>query len=266
MFSSHQPPKEEYLIKLYHDFTNILGENENDCFRIEEAAKALDYAFTNTRLRRNQPGEFKTFLCCVVKYVQNLIQPYLDKKTGTASNSGRKEVTSLIALKPIFPVESKLGGIDKRIKRIYLFVAHIETEYKKDCDNPSDPDKVELESARVKYALDSEESGDEDDPNFVTYDKPKQKEQSRHGADTNLIVNNKTKWMKGVKHSNPDFLAGQSKRTKLEFLDDIPKETLEPSNGKERKFSEDDDSNKSKPVTLRSQNIKKSVNKRKLDV
>jgi len=58
--------------------------------------------------------------------------------------------------------------------------------------------------------------------------------------------------MKDVKHSNPDSLAGPSKRMKLKIDDDIPKESLRPSKGKEKKFSEADNLNKCKPVTLRS--------------
>jgi len=79
-------------------------------------------------------------------------------------------------MNPIFPAESKLGERDKRVKRIFLFVAYIETEYKNDCANTIGPNKAELVSARVKHALDSEESGDEDDPSFLAYDEKKLKE------------------------------------------------------------------------------------------
>jgi len=85
-----------------------VGDNENDCFRLEEAAKVLDFGFKNRSLSSKQPGEFETFLGCIAKCVQKLIKPYLDKVTTTASYSDGKEVTSLVALKPIFQLRARL--------------------------------------------------------------------------------------------------------------------------------------------------------------
>jgi len=281
MFSSYQPLKEEEMIRSYRLFSKLLSENEKDCFRLEEAAKFLDFSCINKSMRSKQPGEFKTFIDCVCKTVRKVIEPYLDKTTATVSYCDADEVNSLLTLRPIFPSDDKLVRIDKRIIRIHSFVVHIATEYKRDCANTSSSEKAELESARVKYTLDSEDSADEDDPTVTAYDKTnlmeqsgkkadpalisyfetKLKKKSGNGSVTTLLASDKTKLMKDVKHSNPPFLAVPSKRIKHQLDDDIPEETLGPSNGKERKFLEDDNFIKGKPVTVRSQRTIKTKRK-----
>jgi len=194
---------EKNIISLYQAHTELLSLNKNDCFTIEEAAKALDHSFTCRDLRENEPQEFETFLDCVCENVKTLIQPYLKTK---ATSSGCDQCRSVLfcTMKPNFPSGMKLEGVHKRIKRIYTFVAYIEDEYRKERD-ASDTKKTFLVSARVNHPLDSEESEDED------YATPVHDDQRKPTA--------------CVKKLDPDYIAGKSIR-KRPFENDGSRKSL----------------------------------------
>jgi len=152
---------EKDLLRVYQAHKQLLATDKNDCFTIEEAAKALDRSFRCKDLRKDEPLEFKTFLNCVCENVKKLIQPYIKTKaTSSGFDQGRSVL--LNTMKPSFPSGTALNGVHKRIKRIYSFVAYIEDEYRKDRDTPGSK-KTNLVSARLNHPLGSEESEDEDD-------------------------------------------------------------------------------------------------------